>query len=75
MGFVVEYTINVHVDNFGAILISDNTLVYQHTNHIDVHHHCIFDYVADGTVKNQFFHSEKNLANSFTMSLINEPFE
>ena len=43
MGFVVELSINVHVDNVGAIFLSENKLVSQRTNHIYVRHHFIRD--------------------------------
>ena len=58
MGVVVEYPINVHVDNVGAIFLLDNILVSQHMKYIYVRHHFIRDYVEDGTVKVQFFRSE-----------------
>ena len=58
MGVVVEYLINVHVDNVGDIFLSENTSVSQWTRYIDVSCHFIRDYVEDGTVKVQFFRSE-----------------
>ena len=51
MGVVIEYPITFHIYNIGAILISENTLVSQQTNHIDVRHHFISDYIEDSTVK------------------------
>ena len=43
MGVVVEYPITVHVDDVGAIFLSDNTSVSQWTKHIGVYHHFISD--------------------------------
>ena len=44
---VVEYFITVHVDNFGATFLSENTLVSQKTNQVEVRYHFIHDYVED----------------------------
>ena len=51
---VVECPINVHIDNVGAIFLSENTSVSQQTKIIDVCQHSIWDYVEDGTVKKKF---------------------
>ena len=75
MVVVVEYPIIVHVDNIGAIFLSDNTSAYQQTKHINVRHHFIHDYVGDGTVKIKFGPFEENMADSFTNNLSNGPFE
>ena len=73
MGVVVEYPITVHVDNVGAIFLSNNISVSQQTKHIDVCHNFIHDYVEDGTVKIKIFRSEENMANPFTKNLSNGP--
>ena len=65
----------MHVDNFGDILLSDNTSVSQIMNHRDVHHPFWGDYVEYGTVKIKFVPSEGNLADTFTKNLRNGPFE
>ena len=51
MGVVVEYPITMHIDSVGDIFLSENTLVYKQTKHIDIRHHFIRDYVEEGTVK------------------------
>ena len=51
MRFIVEYLIMVYVDMIGAILLSDNILVSQHTKHIDIRHYFIWVCVEKGTVK------------------------
>ena len=61
MGVVVKYSIIVHVDNVGDIVLSDNTLVFQQKNHIDVCHHFRRDFVEDGTVKINLFIQKKIL--------------
>ena len=50
MGVIFKCPITVNVYNFGAILLSENTLVYQRKKRIDVRHHLIWDHVEDGTV-------------------------
>ena len=75
MGVVVEYTITVHLDNIGAILLLENTSVSQRTKHIDVRHQFIPDYFEYGTVKIQFIYPEENMADPFTKNLSNVPFE
>ena len=75
MRVVVEYPIIVHVDNVGAIFLSDNTSASQQMKHIDVRHHFIRDYVEDGTVKINFFLSKEKMADPFPNNLSNEPFE
>ena len=71
MGVVVEYLVNVHVDNIGAIFLLDNTSVSQRTKHIDVHHQFICDYGEDKAVGIKFFCSEENLADQITNNLSN----
>ena len=51
MGVVVEYPINVNVDNVRDIFLSENTSVSQQTKQIDVRHKFICDYVKDRTEK------------------------
>ena len=71
MGVVVEYLVNVHVDNIGAIFLLDNTSVSQRTKHIDVHHQFICDYGKDKAVGTKIFCSEENLADQITNNLSN----
>ena len=47
----------------------------QWTKNIDVHHHFIRDYIEDGALKIQFFHSKENMADPFTKNLSNSLFE
>ena len=75
MGVVVEYPNIVHVDNFGEILLSNNTLVYQNMKYIERCHHLIWDYDEDGTAKIEFVHSEENLSDLFIKNLSNGPLE
>ena len=65
----------MNIDNAGDVLLLYDTLVSQHTKHIDVHHQFIWNYVEDITVKTRCAHSEENLADLFTNSFSNEPFQ
>ena len=60
MGIVVDYLITVHVDNVGAIFMSENTSVSQQTKHIDVCHDLIIVSVEYRTMIIKFLRSEKN---------------
>ena len=74
MVVVVEYPIAMHINNVGSIFLSEKTYTPQLTNHIDVCHHFICDYVEDRTVEIYFFRSEENMAYPFTKKLSNGPF-
>ena len=45
----------MHIDNIGKTLPSDMTQISQRTQHIDVHHHIIQDYVEEVTVNIKTF--------------------
>ena len=51
-------------------LLSDITSVYQWTNHKEIRHRIIQDYVNDGTAKIKMFCSEENLSDPFTKSYV-----
>ena len=61
MGVVIEYPINMHIDNIGATFLLDDTLVSQKMKHIDMHHHFSRDYFGDKTEKSQFSIQKKTL--------------
>ena len=75
MGVTVKYPITVKVDNVGALILSNNTVVSQWTNDIAVQHHFIDDYVEDRTVKIQLFPFRKCLEYQFIKNLSNGLFE
>ena len=74
MVVVVKYPINVHIDNAGDILLSENTLVSRRVKHIDVHYHLIWYYFEDRAVKIKLVCSEENIAYTFTNNQSNELF-
>ena len=59
MGIFVKYPITMHIGNAGAIFLSDNILVSQWKNHIDVCHHFIWEYIEERTVKIIFLFRRK----------------
>ena len=65
----------MHVDDVGAVLMSENTLVSHWEKHIYVRHHVIRDYIEDGTVRIKFDHLEGNIADPFQTDLSSGLFE
>ena len=59
---VVEFPIIMHIDNFGAVFLSDNKLSFQQTKYIDECHNFIRDYVEYSTVNIKFVCSKENMA-------------
>ena len=57
MGVVVEYPINMHVDNVGDILLSKNKFVSNMTKKIYMCNQLFSDYFEDRTMIIQFFRS------------------
>ena len=65
----------MHIDNIRDILLLGKTSLSQQMNHIDVHHHLIYDYVEYETVEIQFVRYEETLMDPCTNTLSDEPFE
>ena len=65
MGVKVELPITVHVDNKGAIFISENPVV-KRTKHIGTRYHMIRKLVKDDIIIIKFVTSDENLADIFT---------
>ena len=74
MGFLVEYPINVNIDNDGVILLPENILLYKQTNNIGIHQHLIYYYIENGTAEIKFVYLEENLPDLFTNNLSNGKF-
>ncbi len=69
MGIPVKLPIIVHVDNVGAIFMSENVSVSQRTKHVDVRYRFVQEFVVDGFIKVVFVKSEDNDADLFTKNL------
>ena len=66
MNITVELPITVHVDNVGAIWLSNNRNIGDRTKHIDIRTAFVKEYQEDGKIIIKFVKSEDNEADIFT---------
>ena len=66
MNITVELPITVHVDNVGAIWLSNNRNTGDRTKHIDIRTAFVKEYQEDGKIIIKFVKSEENEADIFT---------
>ena len=66
MNIAVELPITVHVDNVGAIWLSNNRNTGDRTKHIDIRTAFVKEYQEDGKIIIKFVKSEDNEADIFT---------
>ena len=66
MNITVELPITVHVDNVGAIWLSNNRNTGDRTKHIDIRTAFVTEYQEDGKIIIKFVKSEDNEADIFT---------
>ena len=66
MNISVEIPITVHVDNVGAIWLSNYTNTGDRTKHIDIRTAFVKEYQEDGKIIIKFVKSEDNEADIFT---------
>ena len=66
MNITVELPITVHVDNVGAIWLSNNRNTGDRTKHIDIRTAFVKEYQEDGKIIIKFVKSEDNEADIFT---------
>ena len=66
MNIEVELPITVHVDNVGAIWLSNNRTTSDRTKHIDIRTSFVKEYQEDGKIIIKFVKSEENEADIFT---------
>ena len=73
----IEYRkpIRVHVDNVGAIFLSENINLGERTKHVDIKYHYIREQIDVGLIEVKFVKSEENLADLFIKNLKGELFE
>ena len=75
MNITVELPITVHVDNVGAILLSNNRNTGDRTKHIDIRTSFVKEYKEDGKIIIKFVKSEDNKADIFTKNTSNTIFQ
>ena len=66
MNITVELPITIHVDNVGAIRLSNNRITGDRTKHIDIRTAFVKEYQEDGKIIIKFVKSEDNEADIFT---------
>ena len=71
MNIEVELPITVHVDNVGAIWLSNNRTTSNRTKHIDIRTSFVKEYQDDGKIIIKFVKSEENEADIFTKNTTN----
>ena len=71
MNIEVELPITVHVDNVGAILLSNNRTTSNRTKHIDIRISFVKEYQEDGKIIIKFVKSEEKDADIFTKNTTN----
>ena len=71
MNITVELPITVHVDNVGAIWLSNNRNTGVRTKHIDIRTSFVKEYKEDGKIIIKFVKSEDNEADIFTKNTSN----
>ena len=69
MNIEVELPITVHVDNVGAIWLSNNRTTSNRTKHIDIKISFVKEYQEDGKIIIKFVKSEENEADILQRTL------
>ena len=75
MNIEVELPKTVHVDNDGAIWLSNNRTTSDRTKHIDIRTSFVNEYQEDGKIIIKFVKSEENEADIFTKNTTNVIFQ
>ena len=69
LGIQVKSPVTVHVDNMGAIFMSENSSSGGRTRHIDTRYHFVRELVEDKVLEVIFVKSAENKADGFTKNL------
>ena len=62
-------TVQLHVDNQGAIALAKNPVHHKRTKHIDIRYHFIRFEIANGIVNLTYIPSDQNIADMYTKPL------
>jgi Reverse transcriptase (RNA-dependent DNA polymerase) len=71
----VKLPVIVHVDNVGAIFMSENVTATSRTKHIDARYHFIREYIEDGYIKIIFVKTDDNHADIFTKNVTGDIYD
>ena len=72
LGIPVKLPVVVHVDNIGAIFMSENTTSSNRTRHMDTRWHFVNDFQQDGLIKVEFVKSAENISDVQTKNVTGE---
>jgi len=68
----VEMPIVVHVDNTGAIFMTENVSMNTHTKHVDICYHYMWEFIEDGFIHIVFVRTKLNKVDMFTKNVVGE---
>jgi Reverse transcriptase (RNA-dependent DNA polymerase) len=69
IGIKVTLPIIVHVDNVGAIFMSENVSATSRTKHVDIRYHYVREFIESGFIKIIFVKSGENKSDMFTKNI------
>jgi len=69
IGFNLEVSIKIYVDNVFAINLAKNPVFHQRSKHIDIRYHFLRDQVRKNMIKLEYCKSEDQIADIFTKPL------
>jgi len=75
LGIQVQKPVIVHVDNIGAIFMSENVTATARTRHVDARYHFVREFIEEGNIKIVFVKSLDNHADVFTKNVNREIYE
>ena len=67
--------VELYSDNQGAITLSKDNKLHQHTKHIDIRYHFICEAVEDGQIRMKYVPTDQNPADIFTKPLSKTKFQ
>jgi hypothetical protein len=68
----VKYPVTVHVDNIGAIFMSENVSAMKQTHHVHTRYRFVYEEVEDGRIIVRFVKTEDNMADPYTKNVKSE---
>jgi hypothetical protein len=75
IGIKVKYPITVHVDNIGAIFMSENVSATKQTRHVHTRYRFVYEEVEDGRIVVRFVKTEDNKADPYTKNVKSEIYD